>query len=66
LVEPDQKFTELDHGHELYCAGHFIQVFIAERSGAVPYKQKIQLVAFPYYAWGNRGLNSMRIWIPIA
>jgi uncharacterized protein len=27
-------------------------------------KQKIHLVAIPYYAWGNRGLNSMRVWIP--
>jgi DUF1680 family protein len=29
LVEPDQKFTDLDHGHELYCAGHFIQAAVA-------------------------------------
>jgi len=26
--------------------------------------QKTRLVAIPYFAWGNRGLTSMRIWIP--
>jgi DUF1680 family protein len=26
--------------------------------------RKIKLVAIPYYAWGNRGLKSMRVWIP--
>jgi uncharacterized protein len=30
-----------------------------------PKKQKIHLTAIPYYAWGNRGLNSMRVWIPV-
>jgi DUF1680 family protein len=27
-------------------------------------ERKIKLVAIPYYAWGNRGLKSMRVWIP--
>jgi hypothetical protein len=22
------------------------------------------LVAIPYYAWGNRGIGGMRVWIP--
>jgi DUF1680 family protein len=26
--------------------------------------RKIKLKAVPYYAWGNRGLKSMRVWIP--
>jgi DUF1680 family protein len=25
-----------------------------------------RLVAIPYYAWGNRGIGSMRVWIPRA
>lgn len=28
--------------------------------------QKVRLVAIPYYAWGNRGIDSMRVWIPRA
>ncbi len=26
--------------------------------------RKVKLTAIPYYAWGNRGLKSMRVWIP--
>jgi DUF1680 family protein len=25
---------------------------------------EIRLVALPYYAWGNRGVKGMRVWIP--
>jgi len=26
----------------------------------------VQLVAIPYYAWANRGISGMRVWIPQA
>jgi DUF1680 family protein len=26
--------------------------------------RQTQLVAIPYYAWGNRGIGAMRVWIP--
>jgi DUF1680 family protein len=29
VVEPDQRWFDLDHGHELYCAGHLFQAAIA-------------------------------------
>ncbi|MFL5734811.1 MAG: glycoside hydrolase family 127 protein, partial [Chloroflexia bacterium] len=29
VVAPDQKWSDLDHGHEMYCAGHLIQAAIA-------------------------------------
>lgn len=29
ITAPDKKWTDLDHGHELYCAGHLIQAAIA-------------------------------------
>jgi hypothetical protein len=29
-----------------------------------PSHRKVKLIAIPYYAWGNRGLKSMRVWIP--
>ena len=31
---------------------------------AGPEKKEINLIAIPYYAWGNRGIASMRVWIP--
>lgn len=27
--------------------------------------RKVKLTAIPYYAWGNRGLRSMRVWCPV-
>lgn len=29
-------------------------------------RRKLRLKAIPYYAWGNRGIGSMRVWIPTA
>jgi DUF1680 family protein len=29
VVEPNQRWSDLDHGHELYCAGHLFQAAIA-------------------------------------
>jgi DUF1680 family protein len=29
ITAPEKRWTDLDHGHELYCAGHLIQAAIA-------------------------------------
>jgi len=29
VVAPDRRWTEIPHGHELYCAGHLIQAAVA-------------------------------------
>jgi DUF1680 family protein len=29
IVKPNEVWTDLDHGHELYCAGHLIQAAVA-------------------------------------
>src|SRR5207248_1039598 len=29
VVAPDRRWTDLDHGHEMYCAGHLIQAAVA-------------------------------------
>ncbi len=29
VMAPDQKWADLDHGHEMYCAGHLIQAAVA-------------------------------------
>src|SRR5262245_32581981 len=31
VAEPGRRFTDLAHGHELYCAGHLIQAAVAHR-----------------------------------
>ncbi len=34
-------------------------------SGNQTSDRKVKLTAIPYYVWGNRGLKSMRVWIPL-
>ena len=29
IMAPDRRFTDLQHGHELYCAGHLMQAAVA-------------------------------------
>ena len=29
-----------------------------------PVAEPVEMIAVPYYIWGNRGLNQMRVWIP--
>lgn len=35
-------------------------------SSKKPEQKKVTITAIPYYAWGNRGLNEMRVWLPEA
>jgi DUF1680 family protein len=39
---------------------------LAARNKKKSSRRKIKLIAIPYFAWGNRGIDSMRVWIPIA
>ena len=31
-----------------------------------PGREKTEIRMVPYYTWGNRGLNQMRVWLPEA
>lgn len=42
--------------------GLYRQMFSANNFGTSD--RTVKLTAIPYYAWGNRGLESMRVWIP--
>ncbi len=37
---------------------------LGARTGRRPSARVLRWEAIPYYAWGNRGLKSMRVWIP--
>ena len=41
-------------------------LYRATHPSLTPGKRKTRLTAIPYFAWANRGLNSMRVWIPVA
>ncbi len=44
------------------------QGVLYQPSGKAPAatRRPVRLTAIPYYAWGNRGIGSMRVWIPRA
>ncbi len=50
IVTLKTKGLRIYANHELYFEGEFNQ-------------QEEELSAIPYYAWGNRGLNQMRVWM---
>lgn len=45
---------------EGYRMGKIDALYTSER----PKMTACELKAIPYYAWGNRGLNQMRVWVP--
>ena len=42
------------------------QLYVPLSQAAKIDEEQVELVAIPYFAWGNRGLESMRVWIPMA
>jgi DUF1680 family protein len=48
----------------LTVAGYKMHSDVALYSHIRPVARPYTLTAVPYYAWGNRGLNQMRVWIP--
>lgn len=49
---------------ELYAEGYRETVGDELYSYKAPVEKECQITLIPYYAWGNRGLNQMRVWIP--
>mgnify|MGYP003574995594 FL=1 len=47
-----------------HWAEHGLYRPLTLENGKQHVEQKLKLTAIPYYAWGNRGLKSMRVWIP--
>lgn len=45
---------------EGYRMGEMKDLYCYEK----PKKEACMITAVPYYTWGNRGLNQMRVWIP--
>lgn len=49
---------------ELYAEGYRETVSDALYSYEAPAQETCRITLIPYYAWGNRGLNQMRVWLP--
>lgn len=53
-------------GYVLELQGTEGELYSATRPSTHPSRRSVRLTAIPYYAWGNRGLGPMRVWIPRA
>lgn len=49
---------------ELYAQGYRETVSDNLYSYEAPKEEVCQITLVPYYTWGNRGLNQMRVWMP--
>ncbi len=49
---------------ELYAEGIREEVSDSLYSFDAPKEEPCRITFIPYYAWGNRGLNQMRVWMP--
>lgn len=49
---------------ELYAEGYRETISDKLYSYEAPTGEDCQITLIPYYAWGNRGLNQMRVWLP--
>ncbi len=49
---------------EIYAEGYRETVNDALYSYEAPAEEECRITLIPYYAWGNRGLNQMRVWMP--
>jgi len=50
---------------ELHAEGYREAVSDDLYSYDAPVTKECQITLVPYYSWANRGLNQMRVWIPI-
>ena len=70
-MDTEQEPKAMEYDEELLCGIIPIQVQgMREIIGAGLYSRKrpeeipVNMTAIPYYTWGNRGENQMRVWIP--
>lgn len=52
-------------GSSLHMAAYRREAVTGLYSKKTPIMQPCQAKAVPYYAWGNRGIGEMRVWLPV-
>ena len=60
-----EYFSDKLYGiRELYAEGYREDISDSLYSYEAPAAKECSITMVPYYVWGNRGLNQMRVWIP--
>lgn len=62
---PADSIAQLGGAVSLKGSGRRAEVFPALYSLKKPSAEPVTLTAVPYYTWGNRGENQMRVWLPL-
>jgi hypothetical protein len=57
---------ELNNARSLLVPGYRVSMDSDLYTNKAPKMEKCQMRAIPYYAWANRGLNQMKVWMPEA
>ncbi|HKM04633.1 MAG TPA: beta-L-arabinofuranosidase domain-containing protein, partial [Lachnospiraceae bacterium] len=73
LEKEDIKMIEMEPHHDNPLSSSMILTVNGIRmkrsdelyTRKVPEIEEVKITAVPYHVWGNRGLNEMRVWIPI-
>ena len=66
LLDPDQKFEftyEKDLLEGVMTINGYADILMEVKNGGVE-KERVPFKAIPYYAWANRGVSEMLVWIP--
>ncbi len=64
-IEPGEPLPELGNAVTLKAAGYRSDSAGELYSFKKPVYTPCTVTAVPYYAWGNRGENKMRVWVPV-
>ena len=63
-IHVEDPTNELCGTVKLVAEGYSIQTDDSLYSTSRPKLKPTDIVMVPYYTWGNRGLNQMRVWLP--
>ncbi len=63
-ITVSERVTEWGRIRVLSMGGYKLTSKPGLYSRIPPEREPFQAVAVPYYTWGNRGLNQMRVWMP--
>jgi DUF1680 family protein len=71
-LSEEEKITVCDYDADmlsgivpLKVAGYRTVAMTGLYTKEKPKRTEVEITAIPYYAWGNRGLNEMRVWLPV-
>ncbi len=63
-IAVSERIPELNNARSLLVPGYRVSMESDLYTNKAPKMEKCSMRAIPYYAWANRGLNQMKVWMP--